>query len=68
MIIKSFKYAFILILSSSIIACQSNASEAEVKEVSNENDVVSENDAAPQSEEQETDFQFNSSFALYKLV
>ena len=58
MIIKSFKYAFILILSSSIIACQSNASEAEVKEVSNENDVVSENDAAPQSEEQENDFQF----------
>lgn len=58
MIIKSFKYAFILILSSSIIACQSNASEAEVKEVSNENDVVSENDTAPQSEEQENDFQF----------
>ena len=58
MIIKSFKYAFILILSSSIIACQSNASEAEVKEVSYENDVVSENDAAPQSEEQENDFQF----------
>lgn len=58
MIIKSFKYAFILILSSSIIACQSNTSEAEVKEVSNENDVVSENDAAPQSEEQENDFQF----------
>jgi len=58
MIIKSFKYAFILILSSSLIACQSNASEAEVKEVSNENDVVSENDTAPQSEEQENDFQF----------
>ena len=58
MIIKSFKYAFILILSSSIIACQSNTSEVEVKEVSNENDVVSENDAAPQSEEQENDFQF----------
>ena len=58
MIIKSFKYTFILILSSSIIACQSNASEAEVKEVSNENDVVSENDTAPQSEEQENDFQF----------
>ena len=41
MIIKSFKYAFILILSSSIIACQSNSSEAEVKDVSTENDVVS---------------------------
>jgi hypothetical protein len=58
MIIKSFKYAFILILSSSIIACQSNASEAEVKDVSNENVVVSENDATPQTEEQENEFQF----------
>ncbi|MDG2370836.1 MAG: hypothetical protein P8M12_09345 [Flavobacteriales bacterium] len=58
MIIKSFKYAFILILSSSIIACQSNSSEAEVKDVSTENDVVSENDASPQGEEQDNDFQF----------
>lgn len=58
MTIKSFKYAFILLLSSSLIACKSNSEEAVNKDLSNENDIVSENDTTPEIEEQENDFQF----------
>jgi hypothetical protein len=58
MTIKSFKYAFILLLSSSLIACKSNSEEVANEEISNENDVVSENDTTPKIEEQENNFQF----------
>ena len=56
--IISFKYAFIFLLSSSLIACQSNSNEVENEKVLNENDVVSENDIAREIEEQENNFQF----------
>lgn len=56
--IISFKYAFIFLLSSSLIACQSNSNEVENEKVLNENDVVSENDTAREIEEQENNFQF----------
>ena len=58
MTIKSFKYAFILLLSSSLIACQSNSNENVNKDVSNENEVVSENATNPEIEDQDDNFQF----------